>query len=49
LAAEPSSFAVAEVTQHLLTNLEVIRKFVQRDMMCEGAEGKPGRVVIGSP
>jgi RNA 3'-terminal phosphate cyclase (ATP) len=48
LAEESSSFPVAEVTQHLLTNLAVIRKFVERDMMCEGDEGKPGCVRIGT-
>jgi RNA 3'-terminal phosphate cyclase (ATP) len=48
LAEEASSFAVAEVTQHLLTNLAVIRRFVERDMMCEGEEGKPGHVRIGT-
>lgn len=46
LAAGSSSFPVALVTQHLLTNLDVIRKFVDRVMMVEGEEGKPGRVVI---
>jgi RNA 3'-terminal phosphate cyclase (ATP) len=46
LASEPSSFPVAEVTQHLLTNLAVIRRFVERDMICEGAEGQPGHVHI---
>ena len=46
LAQEPSEFRVAEVTQHLLTNLAVIRRFVERDMMCEGSEGGPGVVRI---
>jgi RNA 3'-terminal phosphate cyclase (ATP) len=46
LAAGPSSFAVAQVTQHLLTNLAVIRMFVERDMIVEGAEGQPGHVRI---
>jgi RNA 3'-terminal phosphate cyclase (ATP) len=46
LAEGPSSFAVAEVTQHLLTNLDVIRLFVERYMICTGAEGQPGRVQI---
>jgi RNA 3'-terminal phosphate cyclase (ATP) len=46
LAAGPSEFPVAEVTQHLLTNIAVIRRFVERDMECEGAEEGPGWVRI---
>jgi RNA 3'-phosphate cyclase len=47
LAEGPSDFPVAEVTSHLLTNIEVIRRFVERDIQCEGEEGRPGRVRIG--
>lgn len=47
LAEGPSSFAVEQVTLHLLTNLEVIRQFLERDIACEGKEGGPGRVRIG--
>jgi RNA 3'-terminal phosphate cyclase (ATP) len=46
LAAGPSEFTVAEVTAHLLTNVAVIRRFVDRDITCEGREGEPGRVRI---
>ncbi len=46
LAEGPSDFRVAEVTQHLLTNIAVIRRFVDRSLSCEGDEGKPGRVQI---
>jgi RNA 3'-terminal phosphate cyclase (ATP) len=46
LAAGPSSFRVARVTSHLLTNLAVIRRFIERDLRCEGSEGKPGCVEI---
>jgi RNA 3'-terminal phosphate cyclase (ATP) len=46
LSAETSEFPVADVTQHLLTNVAVIRRFVERDIMCEGAEGGPGLVRI---
>jgi RNA 3'-phosphate cyclase len=46
LAEQPSQFSVVQVTQHLLTNLTVIRRFVDRDMTCTGAEGQPGAVVI---
>ena len=46
LASEPSRFHVAEVTSHLLTNIEVIRQFVDRSIICEGREGEGGVVVI---
>ena len=46
LAEGPSNFAVEEVTLHLLTNIEVIRSFVDRTIECEGNEGEPGRVRI---
>ena len=46
LAKGRSEFSVAEVTQHLLTNIAVIRRFVDRAIVCEGDEGKPGTVRI---
>jgi RNA 3'-terminal phosphate cyclase (ATP) len=42
LAEGPSLLRVAEVTRHLLTNIDVIRHFVDRDITCEGEEGSPG-------
>jgi RNA 3'-phosphate cyclase len=47
MAEGPSSFAVEEVTLHLLTNIEVVRQFLDRDITCEGSEGEPGVVRIG--
>jgi RNA 3'-terminal phosphate cyclase (ATP) len=44
LAQDPSRFGVAQVTQHLLTNMAVIRLFVDREMTCEGREGSAGTV-----
>jgi RNA 3'-terminal phosphate cyclase (ATP) len=46
LAEGPSEFTVAAVTRHLLTNVEVIRRFTERDIACEGEEGRPGAVRI---
>ncbi len=46
LAEGPSEYGVAEVTQHLLTNVAVIRLFLERDIVCEGTEGEPGTVRI---
>jgi RNA 3'-terminal phosphate cyclase (ATP) len=46
LAEGESHFSVAQVTQHLLTNIAVIRQFVDRAIACTGAEGSPGAVTI---
>jgi RNA 3'-phosphate cyclase len=46
LADGPSEFAVSDVTSHLLTNIQVIRQFVERGISCEGEEGQPGLVKI---
>ncbi|MBI3408379.1 MAG: RNA 3'-terminal phosphate cyclase [Planctomycetes bacterium] len=46
LAQEPSRFPVASLTQHFLTNVEVIRRFVATEVRVEGAEGEAGRVAI---
>jgi RNA 3'-terminal phosphate cyclase (ATP) len=46
LAEGPSEYSVAQVTQHLLTNIAVIRQFVEREIISEGEEGKPGVVRI---
>jgi RNA 3'-terminal phosphate cyclase (ATP) len=48
LAEGPSMFRVAEVTSHLLTNIAVIRRFVDRDIRCHGQEGESGVVEIAS-
>ena len=47
LAEGPSSFPVEEVTLHLLTNIEVVRRFLERDIRVEGKEGEAGLVRIG--
>jgi RNA 3'-terminal phosphate cyclase (ATP) len=47
LADGPSSFRVAEVTSHLMTNITVIRRFVDREITCNGNEGEAGVVRIG--
>lgn len=46
LADNGSEYTVTEVTQHLLTNVAVIQKFVDREIVCEGEEGQPGCVRI---
>ncbi len=46
LAEGPSEYTAAEMTQHLLTNVTTIRRFVERDISCEGHLGQPGVVRI---
>jgi RNA 3'-terminal phosphate cyclase (ATP) len=46
LAEGPSQYTTTEVTTHLLTNIAVIKRFLDRGIVCEGAEGSPGVVRI---
>jgi len=46
LAPGGSTYSVSQVTLHLLTNIAVIRQFIDRDITCTGAEGEPGVVRI---
>jgi RNA 3'-terminal phosphate cyclase (ATP) len=46
LAKSPSRFTVTEVTSHLLTNKDVIRRFIDRDIECTGEIGEPGVVTV---
>jgi RNA 3'-terminal phosphate cyclase (ATP) len=48
LAEGPSEYAVAEVTRHLTTNADVIRRFLEREIVIEGAEGSVGVVKVGA-
>ena len=45
---DASEFAVSEVTNHLLTNIGTIRKFVEREITCEGFVGGKGIVRIAA-
>lgn len=45
-AAGPSEFRTSAVTQHLLTNIDTIRRFVDRDIRCDGNLGRPGTVRV---
>jgi RNA 3'-phosphate cyclase len=44
LAKEPSHFPVASVSSHLLTNVDVIARFIDRTIMLVGRKGEPGMV-----
>jgi RNA 3'-terminal phosphate cyclase (ATP) len=46
LAAGASEFSTSLITQHLLTNAQVIQQFVPARIQIEGAEGGPGKVII---
>ncbi len=46
LAEGASEYRVAEVTRHLTTNIAVIRRFLERYIVCEGEEGESGVVRI---
>lgn len=41
-----SSFTTSEITQHLLTNIEVVKKFLNIDADVSGIEGEKGKVII---
>lgn len=47
LAPEPSSFRVAAVSTHLLTNIDVIQRFVPRKITVVGGPGEAGQVCVG--
>lgn len=42
----PSTIAASQVTQHLLTNAEVIRRFLPIQISIEGSLGQPGSITI---
>jgi RNA 3'-terminal phosphate cyclase (ATP) len=46
LARGSSEFTTVRVTEHLKTNVEVIRSFIERRVDIEGELGHPGRVKI---
>jgi RNA 3'-phosphate cyclase len=45
----PSEFTTSRVTLHLLTNLWVVRQFMDVDVRVEGNEGEEGRILIRPP
>jgi RNA 3'-phosphate cyclase len=46
LAEGASEFRVAEITRHLTTNIAVVKRFLDRDISCEGEEGQAGLVRV---
>jgi RNA 3'-terminal phosphate cyclase (ATP) len=46
LAEGESSFTTSRITQHLITNIWVIKKFLHVDIEIEGKEREEGRVIV---
>ncbi len=46
LASGPSHLATERITPHLLTNAWVTQRFLERRLVIEGEQGRPGRVSI---
>ena len=46
LADGPSEYRVTTVTRHLTTNIADIRRFLDREIVCAGDEGRPGLVSV---
>jgi RNA 3'-terminal phosphate cyclase (ATP) len=46
LAEGPSALGTTAITRHTLTNVRIIRRFVEREIVVEGAEGQPGFVRV---
>lgn len=46
VAGSPSIFQVSQVTQHLLTNSEVVRMFLDTTILVEGVKGEPAIVRV---
>ncbi len=46
LAEGPSALTTRRITLHTLTNAGIIRRFVDRAIRIQGAEGKPGRIEV---
>ncbi len=45
---DESVYRTSEVTRHLTTNIEVVRKFLDRHITLDGREGEPGTVRIAA-
>lgn len=46
LAEGRSVYRTSQVTQHLLTNADVIRAFIDAEIVIDGGEGEPGTVAV---
>lgn len=46
LAEGNSTFTISKITPHLLTNIWVVKQFLQKEILVEGKEGEEGKVTI---
>jgi RNA 3'-terminal phosphate cyclase (ATP) len=46
LARGPSEYTTVRVTEHLKTNVEIVRSFLDRKVVVDGEVGAPGRIKI---
>jgi RNA 3'-terminal phosphate cyclase (ATP) len=46
LAEGNSTFTVSKITNHLLTNIWVVKHFLSSEILVEGEEGTEGKVII---
>ncbi len=46
LATGPSALSTVEITQHMLTNVAITRRFIHRPISIEGTEGRPGAIYV---
>jgi len=46
LAKAGSAFSVSKITRHLLTNIWVVKQFMDIEIKVEGEEGKAGKVLV---
>ena len=46
LAEGPSAMTTVRITRHVLTNAAIIRAFLHREIVIEGAEGAPGTILV---
>ena len=46
VSMEDSRYTTTRITNHLLTNAEIVRRLTGRDILVEGDLGEPGRIVI---
>ncbi len=46
LSSNASEFTTSRITQHLLTNIWVVKQFLDIDISVQGSEGEEGRVIV---
>jgi RNA 3'-terminal phosphate cyclase (ATP) len=47
-SSSASEYRASQITRHLTTNIETVRKFVDREIVLDGEEGNPGSVRLSA-